>query len=110
MQIPTAKLRKRIEQLCQLYGINYLETEESYTSKSSFLDGDEIPTFGAKPEGYKPSGRRVKRGVYKTAEGIEVNADLNGAANILSKVSARLGLDLGRVDRGCLTQPMRFYA
>ncbi len=110
VQIPTAKLRKRIEQLCQLYGINYLETEESYTSKSSFLDGDEIPTFGAKPEGYKPSGRRVKRGVYKTAEGIEVNADLNGAANILSKVSARLGLDLGRVDRGCLTQPMRFYA
>jgi len=110
VQIPTAQLRKRIEQLCELQGINYVETEESYTSKASFLDGDLIPKFGEKPEGYKPSGKRVNRGMYKTSSGECVNADLNGAANILAKVSTRLGLDLSRVGRGCLTQPMRFYA
>jgi IS605 OrfB family transposase len=110
VQIPTAKLRKRIEQLCELHGINYVETEESYTSKASFLDGDLIPKFGEKPEGYKPCGKRVKRGMYKTSSGECVNADLNGAANILAKVSTRLGINLSRVGRGCLTQPMRFYA
>ncbi|MFH7028938.1 MAG: IS200/IS605 family accessory protein TnpB-related protein [Heteroscytonema crispum UTEX LB 1556] len=110
VQIPTAKLKKRIEQLCELYNINYVETEESYTSKASFLDGDDVPVFGEKPEGYKPSGKRVMRGVYRTAQGLEINADLNGAANILKKVNTRLGIDLSQVDRGCLTQPMRFYA
>ncbi|WP_373526837.1 RNA-guided endonuclease InsQ/TnpB family protein [Nostoc sp.] len=110
VQIPTAKLRKRIEQLCELHRINYVETEESYTSKTSFLDGDLIPKFGEKPEGYKPCGKRVKRGMYKTSSGECVNADLNGAANILAKVSTRLGINLSRVGRGCLTQPMRFYA
>lgn len=110
VQIPTAKLRKRIEQLCLQYGINYVETEEAYTSRASFLDGDEVPAFGEKPEGYKFSGKRTKRGEYTSKNGTKCNADLNGAANILVKVKARLGLDLSRVNRGCLTQPVRFYA
>ncbi|BAY46109.1 transposase [Scytonema sp. HK-05] len=118
VQIPTAKLRKRIEQLCQQYGINYVETEEAYTSRASFLDGDLVPTFGEKPVraaspkeiGYEFSGKRSKRGEYTTKHGIRCNADLNGAANILKKVATRLGLDLSRIGRGCLTQPMRFYA
>jgi len=46
VQIPTARLKQRIKQLCQQYGVEFVETEESYTSKSSFLDGDEIPTYG----------------------------------------------------------------
>ncbi|MBW4503626.1 MAG: transposase [Scytonema hyalinum WJT4-NPBG1] len=118
VQIPTAKLRKRIEQLCQLHGINYVETEEAYTSRASFLDGDLVPAFGEKPVraaspkeiGYQFSGKRIKRGEYTSKSGIRINADLNGAANILSKVSTSLGLDLRQIGRGCLTQPMRFYA
>jgi IS605 OrfB family transposase len=44
VQIPTAKLKERIEQLCNLYGLQFVETEESYTSKASFLDDDILPT------------------------------------------------------------------
>ncbi|MGK7926670.1 MAG: RNA-guided endonuclease InsQ/TnpB family protein, partial [Spirulina sp.] len=44
VQIPTAKLKERIRQLCELYGIEFVETEESYTSQASFLDDDFLPT------------------------------------------------------------------
>jgi len=50
VQIPTARLKDRISQLCERHGIRFIETEESSTSKASFLDLDELPTFGAKPE------------------------------------------------------------
>ena len=53
VQIPTAKLKNRIAQLCEQYGIEFVETEESYTSKTSFLDNDVLPTIGAKPEGWQ---------------------------------------------------------
>jgi IS605 OrfB family transposase len=110
VQIPTAKLRKRVEQLCILHGINFVEAEEAYTSKASFLDEDLVPAFGEKPEGYEFSGTRVKRGLFRTSAGFEVNADLNGAGNILRKVAVRMGLDLSQISRGCLTHPWRLYA
>jgi putative transposase len=59
VQIPTARLKDRSSKLCESHGIRFIKTEESYTSKASFLDEDELPTFGAKPEGWKKSGRRV---------------------------------------------------
>ena len=59
MQIPTARLKDRISQLCERHGIRFIETEESSTNKASFLDSHELPTFGAKPEGWKESRRRV---------------------------------------------------
>ncbi|MCU0538094.1 MAG: transposase [Hydrococcus sp. Prado102] len=105
--IPTAKLKARIAQLCELSRIDFLETEESYTSKSSFLNNDFLPTYGEKPQEYKPSGKRIKRGLYKTAQGWLINADSNGAANILRKVAIRLGLNLSRISRGALTTPLR---
>lgn len=115
VQIPTAKLKERIKHLCEYHGIKFVETEESYTSKASFLDGDFLPIFGAKPEGWKPSGKRVKRGMYRTGAGKFINADLNGAANILAfgtlrerKVETQLGLNLVKVCRALLTVPTRF--
>lgn len=107
VQIPTAKLKDRIEQLCKLYGIQFVETEEAYTSKSSFFDGDELPKHGEKPVGYKPSGKRVKRGVYRTSPFWYINADCNAAANMLRKVSAMLGFDLSGVSRSALSAPIR---
>lgn len=107
VQIPTARLKDRIAQLCEQYGIQFVETEESYTSKASFLDSDELPTFGEKPEGWKESGKRVQRGLYRSANGTKINADCNGAANILRKVAVMLGLDLNGTSRGCLSQPLR---
>jgi IS605 OrfB family transposase len=49
VQIPTARLKDRIAQLCEQYGIQFVEAEEAYTSKASFLDGDTIPKFREKP-------------------------------------------------------------
>lgn len=109
VQIPTARLKERIEQLCQQYGIEFVETEEANTSAASFVDGDTLPKHGEKPEGWKSSGRRVKRGLFRTAMNWYINADCNGAANIMGKVSTTLGLDLSGVSRGALTHPTRIY-
>lgn len=81
--IPTARLITRLKQLCLEYGIVITVTEEAYTSKASFLDGDSLHKFGEKPKGWEPSGRRIERGLYKTATGLLINADCNGAANIV---------------------------
>ena len=67
-------------------GIRVIEQEESYTSKASFLDNDDIPVYKkSNDEKYKFSGHRVKRGLYKSHDGTIINADLNGAGNILRK-------------------------
>jgi putative transposase len=107
VQIPTAKLKARISQLCEQYGIQFVETEESYTSKASFLDSDTLPKYGEKPERWKESGRRLTRGMYKSKDGIRINADCNGAANILRKVAVNLRLNLEGISRGVLTSPYR---
>lgn len=62
-------------------------TNESYTSKASFVDGDKMPkTYNPKTKKKRVfSGRRVKRGLYKSQDGTLVNADANGAYNILRK-------------------------
>ncbi|MHC5596166.1 MAG: RNA-guided endonuclease InsQ/TnpB family protein [Nostoc sp.] len=108
VQIPTARLKERIKQLCEQHGIQFVETEEAYTSKASFLDADSLPKHGEKPQGWKASGNRVKRGLYKASNGFKINADCNGAANILSKVAMMLGLDLSGISRGDLTAPLKF--
>jgi putative transposase len=64
---------------CKLEGINVIIREESYTSKCSFMDDEEVRYH----EEYK--GSRVKRGLFKTSKGQYINADLNGALNILKK-------------------------
>ncbi|MBO1059308.1 MAG: IS200/IS605 family element transposase accessory protein TnpB [Dolichospermum sp. JUN01] len=107
VQMPLGKLKDRLKQLCDLHGIRFQETEEAYTSKASFLDGDSLPKYGEKPEGWKASGKRVKRGLYQSANGLIVNADLNGSANILRKVASNLSLDLGLLGRRCLTNAAR---
>ncbi|MFZ2290694.1 MAG: hypothetical protein WAV92_13640, partial [Halopseudomonas yangmingensis] len=70
------------------HGIEVVIREESYTSKASCLDLDAIPDYQAVKEGKVVplfSGRRVKRGLYKTGSGVLLNSDVNGAANILRK-------------------------
>jgi putative transposase len=107
VQMPLGKLKDRLKQLCELHGIRFEETEEAYTSKASYLDGDSLPKFGEKPDGWKASGQRVQRGLYQSSDGSIVNADLNGAANILVKVASKLGVDLNRLGRRCLTTAAR---
>ena len=71
-------------------GIEYKEQEESYTSKASYLDNDEIPIYKEETNEIKFSGRRIKRGIYKSKQGKIINADLNGALNILKKSGEKL--------------------
>jgi putative transposase len=109
VQMPTARLKQRIAELCEQYGIQFVETEESYTSKSSFLDGDILPSYGEKPNGWKASGKRTERGTYVTSKGEIINSDCNGAANIFRKVETQLGINLAKVCRGILTIPTRIF-
>ena len=83
--IPHHKFCKILEYLCERNGIKYLEQEESYTSKASLLDGDYIPVYGKDDDNLLFSGKRIKRGMYRSKEGIIINADVNGAGNILRK-------------------------
>ncbi len=109
VSVPTARLKDRINQLCEQYGIKFVETEESYTSKASFVDNDFLPIYGEKPTNWKSSGKRTKRGLFRTFANWYINADCNGASNIIRKVSTTLGLDLSGVSRGALSTPLRVH-
>lgn len=80
VSIPHSNLIKTIEYKAKLAGIEVVKTEESYTSKCSAIDLEPIK----KHENY--IGRRTKRGLFRTANRTKINADANGAANILRKV------------------------
>ena len=80
VQIPYYKLLNMLTYKCEIEGISVIVTEESYTSKCSFLDDEDI----CKHEEYV--GKRIKRGLYKASDGRLINADVNGALNILKKV------------------------
>ena len=88
-QLPFGKIREKLEYLCKRYNINYILQEESYTSKASFFDNDELPLYNAdNPQTYEFSGKRIKRGLYQTKNNYCFNADCNGALNILRKSKA----------------------
>ena len=88
VNIPYGQLRSKLEYLCKLNGITYIKQEESYTSKASFWDKDDIPVYNDdNPKEYIFSGKRVHRGLYKRADGKYFNADVNGALNIMRKSS-----------------------
>lgn len=86
VQIPFFQLISLLQYKCELQGIRFITTEESYTSKCSFLDLEEV----AKQKEYL--GKRVKRGLFQTKEGVLINADVNGSLNIGRKYLMKLGL------------------
>ena len=106
VNISYGKLRDKLIYLCKLYGIELKLQEESYTSKASFFDGDEIPIYDKEnSQEYVFSGKRIKRGLYQTKKGKLINADCNGALNILRKSKV---VDLSILyNRGELNTPKR---
>ena len=106
VNIPYGKLRDKLTYLCKLYGIEFKLQEESYTSKASFFDKDEIPIYDkGNLQKYIFSGKRIKRGLYRTSKGKLINADCNGALNILRKSKV---VDLSALyNRGELDTPKR---
>ena len=94
---------EKIQYKAENVGIDVIVREESYTSKASSFDMDKIPNSKTEKK-HKFSGRRIKRGLYKTKEGLLINADINAAVNILRK---EIGDDFVKniFDKGCMTQP-----
>lgn len=78
--IPFHNFVSKLEYKLEEIGVKVIQTEESYTSKASFLDNDLMT------KGIKFSGKRIERGLYKSYEGVLINADINGASNIIKKV------------------------
>ena len=104
VNIPYGRLRNKLKYLCELNNICYIEQEESYTSKASFWDKDFIPVYD-NTEVHTFSGKRIYRGLYKTASGKMLNADINGALNIMRKSNV---VDLNILySRGEVDTPMR---
>ncbi len=84
VNIPHYRLIEMLTYKAQRIGIKVIITEESYTSQSSCLDGDDLPKYGENKTIF--SGKRVTRGLYKTRENKLLNADVNGSFNIMKKV------------------------
>ncbi|OZU89375.1 transposase [Virgibacillus indicus] len=84
--IPHSLLIKMITYKAQEHGIHVMLTEEAYTSQASFLDQDEIPVYDNNTKRNLFSGKRIKRGLYRSKDGQIIHADVNGAANIMRKV------------------------
>ena len=84
--IPFYKFENKLKYLCKENSINYYEQEESYTSKASFLDNDDLPIYDkSQNKKYIFSGKRIKRGLYQTKDNKYINSDVNGSLNILKK-------------------------
>ena len=105
VNIPFGKLQNKLAYLSDYYGIRLIKQDESYTSKASFFDRDDIPSFANDDKECVFSGKRIKRGLYKTSTGKLLNADVNGALNILKKSNV---VDLAVLySRGEVDTPLR---
>jgi len=104
--LPYGKFKERLEYLCNLVGIKYSKQEESYTSQASFWEQDSIPVWNPdNPVKKEFSGKRIYRGYYRRFNRTWINADVNGALNILRKSNV---VDLSVLySRGVVRTPMR---
>ena len=97
--LPLARFKNKLAMKCKNEGIEVEIINEAYTSKASALDKDEI-----KKGNY--SGERIKRGLYQTKNGFIINADINGALNIIRKCNSNeLNIQMSRG----LTSPCRIH-
>ena len=86
VSIPYTKFITILKTVASKCGIAVVIREESYTSQASLLDMDDIPTYKkGENKRYTFSGKRIHRGLYRSKNGTLLNADINGAANILRK-------------------------
>lgn len=86
VQIPFKEFMSKLEYKLADIGIKLVVQEESYTSKASFLDGDDVPVYDSnKKEKHSFSGKRITRGLYQSKNKTMINADCNGSYNILRK-------------------------
>nr|WP_287518746.1 IS200/IS605 family accessory protein TnpB-related protein [Okeania sp. SIO2C2] len=88
VSVPYNRLIEMLSYKAKIVGINIIITEESYTSKASFIDNDLIPVYNKGQKNHVTfSGKRVKRGLYCTASKGLINADFNGSLKIMKKAA-----------------------
>ena len=104
VSVPHARFIAMLTYKAELVGIQVRITEESYTSKASFLDSDPLPIYDAAQPAPSFSGKRVQRGLYRAADGRHINADVNGSYNIIRKVAPDA---FAQGSRGCVAHPVR---
>ena len=104
VQIAFNQIIQKLSYKLEEKGIILKEQEESHTSKCSFLDNESVEYHN------NYIGKRIKRGLFKTAKGILINADVNGAYNITKKAIPKAfgKLDVGRIG-GCALHPLRYF-
>lgn len=102
VQMPFARLRSYLEYKCEMSGIRFICNEESYTSKCDALAYEPV----GKHDTYL--GKRVKRGLFRSSVGKLINADVNGAVNILRKVVGDSETTSRIIGRGLLLSPVRY--
>ena len=103
--MPFYRLIEKIQYKAEKVGIDVAFIEESYTSKASFLDRDVMPVYDKEVPKPVFSGKRIKRGLYQSANGTLLNADVNGSANIGRKVIQNAEF-LSRLDRSLAARPV----
>lgn len=109
VNIPYNTFISQLTYKCKLRGIEVIEQEESYTSKASFVDQDEVLVYGEIEEKPQFSGKRISRGLYQTKRGFILNADVNGSYNILVKGLATLGKLVDRTLVSYHTRSLKLY-
>ena len=107
VSVPHARFIEMLTYKAELVGIQVCITEESYTSQASFLDADPLPIYDPTQPAPTFSGRRVKRGLYRAADGRHINADANGAYNVIRKVAPEAFGQGAQRSRGCVVHPVR---
>lgn len=100
VNIPFAQFIQKLKGKCEIYGIKFTITEESYTSKCDHLAGEKMK------HSEKYLGRRVHRGLFRSSTGVLLNADVNGALGMILKRNHDISVKK-LVNSGCLTQPRR---
>ena len=106
VQLPLARLIEMIQYKAQELSIEVVLQEESHTSKCSFLDMESIEHHD------KYAGKRIKRGLFRSAKGIIINADVNGALNIIRKAIPKAFADgiegIGLYPKRCLITSFKY--
>ena len=104
VNIPHSRLIEMLEYKARLAGINVIVQEESYTSPANFMGQDPIPVYGKTEKEPMFTGKRIKRGLYKTSTGQLINSDINASYNILRKaIPNAFSNGIG----SCVVQPRR---
>ncbi|MEG3971215.1 IS200/IS605 family accessory protein TnpB-related protein [Microcoleus sp. T2B6] len=104
VNIPHSRLIEMLEYKALLAGIKVIVQEESYSSRANFLGLDPIPVYGKTDKEPVFTGKRIKRGLYKTSTGQLINSDINASYNILRKAIPNAFSDgIG----SCVVGPMR---